>query len=140
VQQDQRRKDTGEFWGDIGKDEIHWWIFKNELCIPRLKQKTEAALLSAKTLKDDSKKLCMTFDGKYGELIDSLDEFVNNHEEEITRLLNYVEELNRENEMAPSILFTYRVWGSTNQYERTSVNKLGHVVIAMIFKSALRLS
>jgi hypothetical protein len=121
-----REKDRG-FWGEIGKDEIHWWVSKKEMDVQELKESTEKTYWSAKVLKDDSRKLKSVFVvSSYSELIDILNRFVADHEEGITALYDYVEKLRRKDVLAPSILFTYRVWGTTRQLERTVLDKSGH--------------
>lgn len=134
----QNRERTGKFWGEVGKDEIHWWIFKKEMNVKQLKERTENTLSCAKILKDDSKRLNLTFAPKsYRNLIEVLDKFVDDHEEEITQLCDYVEKLYEENVLAPSILFTYRVWGTTRQLERTSISKSGDPVLCEDLKECL---
>lgn len=127
IKKDQIREKNQEFWGEIGKDEIHWWVSKKEMDVQKLKESTEKVYRSAKVLKDDSRKLKSVFVvASYSKLIDTLNRFVADHEEGITALYDYVEKLRREDALATSILFTYRVWGTTRQLERTVLDKSGH--------------
>lgn len=125
----QIRERQNGFWGEIGKDEIHWWVAKKEIDIQELKEDTEKTHKAAKVLKDDSAKLKSIYEASsYSELIDALDKFVVDHEEGITVLYDYVKKLHRKDALAPSILFTYRVWGTTRQLERVSIDERGHTI------------
>lgn len=54
----------------------------------------------------------------YGALLISLTEFAEEHSAEIDTLHKYVGLLEKRHPMAPRILFTYRVWGSTRMADR----------------------
>ena len=115
---------------DIGKDQMHWWIFKKEKDLSALERDTSKVLPAAKKMKDDARRLRRGFElSSYQVLISALNKFVTDHESEILLLYKYVKKLARKNVVAPGILFTYRVWGTTQQWDRTSVNKAGEVTL-----------
>jgi len=108
---------------DFGKemiDEIHWWVFKKETQIEELLNQTSNTLSSVQKLKEDSlslKKSC--YPESYEELISKIKEFTESHNKEIDALYDYVVWLNKKDILAPSILFSYRVWGATRLSDRT---------------------
>lgn len=108
---------------DFGKeviDEIHWWVFKKETQIEELLNRTSNTLSSVQKLKKDSfslKRSC--YSESYEELISKIKEFTESHSNEVDALYDYVVWLNKKDILAPSILFTSRVWGSTRLGDRT---------------------
>ena len=48
------RPDSTEFGKEVGKDEIHWWIYKKESDLEGLRARVTAALEAAQTLKQES--------------------------------------------------------------------------------------
>jgi len=127
----ERRSKGGSFFGEMGKDEIHWWVFKKEKNLEMFRAETEALLHSVKRLKDHTASLKDSFMIRsYGDLVTTLDRFVLIHEQEIDDIHRYISNLAKKDELAPCILFTYRVWGTTNQHDRISVkNCLGTVYV-----------
>jgi hypothetical protein len=109
---------TTAFGKEVGMDEIHWWIFKKEKEIAFLRELTELALKAADTLKASSAKLRKNEPGSYQELLLSLKTFAEEHAVEVSALNEYVGWLERKDPLAPVILFTYRVWGSTQMSDR----------------------
>lgn len=117
--ENQKRKDK-EFVIEIGRDEIHWWVFYKETNPKELKIRTKEALVGLQKIKEDSVKLRDSLQPKhYSELIEGIKNFCMDHQTEIQTLLDYVIWLNKKDPCAPSILFTYRVWGSTRMGDRT---------------------
>jgi len=115
----QKEEDEG-FKTEIGRDEIHWWVYRKEKDLNDFKNRTENALVSFQKMKEDSVKLRQFLQPKrYSELIYGIRNFCVQHESEIQALQNYVKWLAEKDPRAPSILFTYRVWGSTRLGERT---------------------
>jgi hypothetical protein len=102
----------------VGQDEIHWWIYENETDADELLAMTEEALEAAQVLKTDSAKLKDNEPESYEALLISLKEFADEHRPEIDALYRYVGSLEKRHAMAPRILFTYRVWGSTRMADR----------------------
>ncbi len=107
-----------ELGNQIGQDEIHWWIFEREKDVDQLYELTVEALAAAQRLMRASEKLKTREPESYKDLLVSLREFAEKHLKEITRLHNYAVALEKRDPMAPRILFTYRVWGSTRMGDR----------------------
>jgi hypothetical protein len=113
-----QHKDT-DFGKEVGRDEINWWVFKKEPDIEELKKQTTRALEAAQKLKEASKPLTRKRAETYAELLETLRRFAEGHAAEIDALHQYVFWLNSRDPVAPVILFTYRVWGSTRMGDRT---------------------
>jgi len=108
-----------KFGNEVGFDEIHWWVFKKETNVEKLLKKSEEALKSVQKLKEDSFELKEQPSLKsYSDLIRKIKEFTEHHKEEIHVLYDYVVWLHKKDVLAPCILFTYRVWGSTRLSDR----------------------
>jgi len=107
-----------EFGKEVGRDEIHWWIFEKETDVDELLDKTEETLKAVQTLKQASTKLKSRQPECYKALLLSLKDFAEQHSWEIECLHAYVDLLMKRDLMAPRILFTYRVWGSTRMSDR----------------------
>ena len=108
-----------DFGKEVGMDEIHWWIFKKEQDVDELAAKTEEALNAGQTLQNASTELKRQEPKTYKELLLLLRGFAESHRAEIEMLHNYVTWLAGRDPMAPRILFTYRIWGSTRMSDRT---------------------
>lgn len=107
------------FGNEVGRDEICWWVFKRETEIEELKKRTETVLKAAQTLKEDSFTLReRDIPISYQALIETIRNFAEAHKKEIHALHEYVVWLNKKSVLAPGILFTYRVWGSTRLSDR----------------------
>ena len=107
-----------DFGKEVGRDRIHWWVFKREDNIDELRRRTELALTVAQELKQASSALKASFPRSYDKLLSILREFTEAHASAIDVLHDYVRWLHERNNLAPSILFAYRVWGSTRLSER----------------------
>jgi len=107
-------------FGKKVKDEIHWWVFEKETQIEELLNRTSSTLSSVQKLKEDSFSLKESYyPESYEELIAKIKEFTESHSKEVEDLYDYVVWLNKKDVLAPSILFTYRIWGSTRLSDRT---------------------
>ena len=113
------RHELTDFGREVGLDEIHWWIFKKEKNVAELGERAEAVLKSAERLKDAAESLDKRAPKNYEELIRNLKEFADQHLANIETLLGFAHWLRERDPMAPRILFTYRVWGSTRMSDRT---------------------
>lgn len=107
-----------EFGKEVGHDEIHWWVFDKEQELELLHQRTEEALRATQTLKEESGKLIYKETSTYEELISTLGNFIISYKNEIEILYNYVAWLAGRDKFAPSILYSYRVWGTTRRSQR----------------------
>lgn len=107
-----------DFGKEVGRDEIHWWVWRREPNVGELKARTSQALAACDKLKAASADLARLRPGSYGALIESLRKFADTHQSEIESLHGYVQWLHGKHVLAPSLLFTYRVWGSTRRGDR----------------------
>jgi hypothetical protein len=108
-----------EFGKDVGRDEIDWWVFRKEHDLQELRERTSRTLNAAQQLKKASDLLDRGERPEtYGELLQILRRFAEEHAAEIITLRDYVLWLASRDVLAPKILFTYRVWGSTRMGDR----------------------
>lgn len=106
---------------EIEFDEIHWWVFRKETQVDQLLEMTEGVLTSAQELKRDSSALrAQCPPESYAELIHRIKDFAESHKQDISALYEYVIWLHNRDVLAPCILFTYRVWGSTRLADRSA--------------------
>jgi hypothetical protein len=112
------RKEWTELGKQVGMDEIHWWITEKEPDVDELLAHTKEALEAAQVLKKASEKLRDGEPESYENLLVVLKDFAEEHKAEINVLAGYVSWLEQRDGMAPRILFTYRVWGSTRMSDR----------------------
>jgi hypothetical protein len=107
------------FGEEVGVDEIHWWVFKKETKMKELLDRTNNVLKSAQKLKEDSLSLKnMPAAESYGSIVDRIKKFAEQDAKEIHELYDYVAWLYSRNMLAPIILFTPRVWGTTRLSDR----------------------
>ena len=109
---------TPEFAKDVGRDEIDWWVRRKEKDLEELRRQTVRALEAAQTLMHVSDALGRNQLDSYPELLAFLRQFAERHSTEIEVLHEYVRWLAERDILAPHILFTYRVWGSTRRGDR----------------------
>src|SRR5271157_5257619 len=107
-----------EFGREVGRDEINWWVFKKERNIEELREQTSRALDAAQKLKKDSETLTTKNPETHADLLATLRQFADDHAAEIETVRRYVLWLAARDALAPSILWTYRVWGSTRRGDR----------------------
>lgn len=103
---------------DFLEAEIHWWVFKRETDLDELQEVTENARNSVQKLKESSIELTTTLPNSYEQLVLMLLNFAEIHKSEIETLYEYVTWLSTRDPLAPSILYTYRVWGTTRLSQR----------------------
>jgi hypothetical protein len=109
-----------EFGKQVGRDEIHWWVFKKEAELEELRARTEHTLEAAQRLKEASSKLLTSPPRTYDDLIATLRRFADTYSSEIGRLHDYVAWLHSKDVLAPSVLFSFRVWGATRLSDRST--------------------
>ncbi len=109
---------TTDFDEEVQVDEIHWWVFKKEDDVGTLKRRTDEALAAAQQIKEDSEKILVAPAKSYDDLLRILRNFADQHNTQIEVLLSYLSWLFARNVLAPSILFCYRIWGSTRMAYR----------------------
>lgn len=106
------------FGSEVGQDVLHWWIANKEGNIEDLKIKTEDTLNAVQQLKQDSKNLRPNSIKKYEDIIKQLGEFIESHSTIIEKLYGFVNWLYKKDPLAPCILYSYRVWGSSRISDR----------------------
>lgn len=107
-----------DFGKEVGRDEIHWWVFSKEGDLDSLQARSKAALEAADSLKATANKLKSSRPESYHSLLVALRKFAESHQADTQRILDYLIWLRERDPLAPSIMFTYRVWGSTRRSER----------------------
>jgi hypothetical protein len=112
------RDELTEFGHEVGRDEIDWWINRKETDLAEFSKRAALALQSAQVLKEGSQALKRIEVEHYEALISSIREFATKQSEQITTILEFASWLHGRNPLAPSILFTYKVWGSTRLADR----------------------
>ena len=111
---------------ELQDDEIRWWITKKENDIDEFINKTKKVKRYAQQLKEESINLRdnLNFDLNVEievaveNLVERIKRFTEINENAIRELLIYVKWLYKRDPLASSILFTYRVWGSTRMADR----------------------
>lgn len=114
-----RYESTTEFGKEVGRDEIHWWIFKKEEDLDTLRARSESSLEAAERLKADATKLMALRPESYAALLSALRQFAETHRADIENIHEYLIWLRQRDPLAPCLLFTYRVWGSTRRGDRS---------------------
>lgn len=107
---------------EVNHDIIHWWVFTKESDIETLLEKTNSVCEAVKNIRN-SPLLSEKIDYEsYESIILSIKDFTENNASEINVLYNYVSWLDNKNSLAPSILFTRKVWRSPRlKYERQRI-------------------
>ena len=112
------RHELTDFGQEVGRDEIDWWVNRNEQDTPQLRERTEQAMAAAQTLRTKAIALRGFEPASYDDLMAKFHGFVEGCRAEIAVLHEYVVWLDRKSVLAPEILFTYKVWGSTRMADR----------------------
>jgi len=115
-----------DFKAELKGDEIWWWVSKRENDLKIFLEKSKQAKIAAQKLKEVSNPFKDTINwGGITELkpaisliIGKIKKFTEDCKDNIGTLLDYVKWLHERDVLAPSILFTYRVWGSTRLADR----------------------
>jgi len=124
---DLDENETKEFLNELEGDEIYWWIAKRETDINDLLEKSKLALKSAQLLKEKSAELRdnpsieenKDIKSQIINLIKTIKNLLIENKDHLSVLLEYAKYLYNKDKLAPSILFTYKIWGSTRLSERT---------------------
>ena len=115
-----QRNEGTEFAQEVGRDEIDWWINRKEIDIPEFAKQVAATLRSAQALKEAALRLKKLDVETYDEVIAAFQRFAAQHLEQVGVLYEFARWLYERDALAPSILFTYKVWGSTRRGDRMS--------------------
>jgi hypothetical protein len=113
------RHELTDFGLQVGRDEIDWWINRKEQNTPELRERTEQAMAAAQTLRTKAIALRGFEPASYDGLMAAYQGFAESCRAEIVVLNEYVVWLNGKSALAPEILFTYKVWGSTRMSDRS---------------------
>lgn len=108
-----------EFGRQVGGDSPRWWVLTQDPDVTALWNDTKIAYLAAQKLLLQSKRVARRNLNNYTGLVDQLAEFLTHNERELRALESYADALAAKNELAPAILFSYSVWGSTRRADRT---------------------
>jgi hypothetical protein len=107
------------FGYEVGQNTIHWWVFKKETDIDQLAKRTNELLEHVQKLKEDSSQIKEKFIPKsYEALVVKIKEFIGEHTHDLDSLYAYTHWLASRDLLAPSMLFSYTVWGSTRRSDR----------------------
>ena len=106
------------FGYEVGMDEIHWWVYKNEHDIPTLKKKTEITKDTVSNLYHAATEIRLASLPSLKLLSQAYETFAKTHKKDILIILDFVKWLYGRNELAPTILFNFSTWGSTRKADR----------------------
>lgn len=110
------------FGREVGTDVPRWWVFSREPHVPELWDDTRLTFPAAQKLVRSAEKICCKPAVTYEHIIQELVAFLRRHRNEIEAVLAYANNLSKKHELAPAILFSYAVWGSTKRGDRSLEN------------------
>jgi Putative DNA-binding domain len=123
------RSEPTELGKEVGHDEINWWVTKKEKQLEDLRERTAALLQAVQSIKKAVDALKnRTFPESYHELLETISEVVTDHTKQIELLREYVLWLEARHQLAPTILYTYRIWGSTRMSDRWMTIEAGDAI------------
>src|SRR5574341_290795 len=103
----------------VADDEIAWWVRERIAYLDILKARTIEAREALQKLLEDARELqSKDAPANYPALVESACKLCTSNAAQIATLLQYVKWLDECDDLGPSILFTYKVWGSTRLAER----------------------
>jgi schlafen family protein len=117
-----RRLELTSFGQEVGTDVPRWWVFAREQNVSQLWSDTKLTFHVAQYLVRSAEKLSRKPASSYKHIIQELGDFLHDHRDEIEALLAYAYNLSTKHVLAPAILFSYAVWGSTQRSDRTLEN------------------
>ncbi|HVF58655.1 MAG TPA: ATP-binding protein [Thermoanaerobaculia bacterium] len=113
------RKELTSFGCEVGADVPRWWVFAREPNVPEFWNGTKQLFPIAQRLVRSAERLCRRPAPNYEHIIQELAAFLRSHASEIESFLAYADHLSAKHKLAPAILFSYAVWGSTKRGDRT---------------------
>lgn len=116
---DFKRLELTSFGREVGADVPRWWVFAREPNVPEFWNETKLIFPAAQKLVRSAEKLSRKPAPTYDHIIQELGDFLRRHRSEIEAFLTYANYLSTKHELAPAILFSYAVWGSTKRGDRT---------------------
>ena len=114
-----KRVELTSFGREVGADVPRWWVFAREPNVLELWNDTKLIFPAAQRLVRSAERLCRKPAPAYENIIQELGDFLRRHGSEIEAFLRYANDLSAKYELAPAILFSYAVWGSTRRGDRT---------------------
>lgn len=103
----------------VAGDEIAWWVREMIASLDVLKARTVEVRKALQRLLEDAKALqSRDVPATYLGLVESVCNLCASNTAQIATFLEYVKWLEECDDLGPSILFTYKVWGSTRLAER----------------------
>lgn len=116
-------RELTDFGKEVNYDKIHWWVFTKESDVGTLLDKTNSVCDAVINIRKSSllnKKIDYE---SYESIILAIKNFTENNASEINELYDYVSWLYDKNILAPSILFTRKVWRSPRlKFEKQLIN------------------
>ena len=132
------------FGHEVGNDEAHWWVYKQEHDIPTLKKKTEIAIDAVSNLYHAAAEIRSAYLPSLKLLGQAYETLAEDHKNDIQIILNYVKWLYSRDVLAPTVLFNSRTWSSSKMSDRiipvkkgdlkqkTAIEKLTLIVLGLI--------
>lgn len=113
-----RRLELTSVGREVGSDIPRWWIFTREANVQELHKATLGTFAAAQQLLRASEASRWDAPTSYESIIRQVRQLLHGHSREIELLLEYVASLRAKDKLAPAILFSYAVWGTTRRSER----------------------
>jgi hypothetical protein len=113
------RRELTSFGREVRTDVPRWWVFAREPNVPEFWDETNQLFPIAQRLVRSAERLCRRPAPNYEHIIQELAAFLGSHGSEIESFLVYADHLSAKHKLAPAILFSYAVWGSTKRGDRT---------------------
>ncbi|RJQ08654.1 MAG: ATP-binding protein [Dehalococcoidia bacterium] len=111
-----RRTDFGRL---VAGDEIAWWVRESMADLDVLKIKAAEAREALQKLLEDARNLqSKDAPTTYLGLVESVFQLCESNAAQVSRFLDFVTWLDQRDDRGPSILFTYKIWGSTRLADR----------------------
>ncbi len=112
------RSQRTAFGHEVANDEIRWWITKREKHLSELDLETRKTIPSVEKIILAIKAFDCNSVRDYTSLVGALGELTDSVIDEILVLSRYVHLLKRRDQLAPSMLFTQKVWHATPLADR----------------------
>ena len=108
------------FGHEVGRDEIDWWINRKETDIASFEKEVGVALRAAQALKANAGKLKKLDLDQYDKVVSAVRSFAKDNASHLNVVCDFSKWLHKKDPLAPCILFTYKVWGTTRRADRAA--------------------